>query len=66
MAQEDLRQINTMMSDELKITSRALEESKDHSRLQDHTSKLQKEVQRLHLEAFHAPRQCSRTAEAAT
>ena len=64
-AQEGIHQINTMMSDELKSTSRALKKSKDHSRLQDRTSKLQKEVERLRLKTFCAPGQCLRIAEAA-
>ena len=65
-AQENLCQINAIMSDKLESTNEALERmSKDHSQFRDHISKLHKEVQRLHAKALRAPGQRVHTVEAA-
>ena len=65
-AREDLRRINTTISDELKGATEALEKtSNDHSRLRDYTSKLHKEVRILRKKTLRAPGQRSRAVKAA-
>ena len=55
-----------MVSNELKSNREALEKvSKNNSGLQDHISKLHKEVQTLQTKTFCAPGQHSHAAEAA-
>jgi len=66
-AREDLRQINTTISDELTSKSEILETvSNDRSRIRDHTLGLNKKVRRLQRKTLRAPRQRSHAVEVAT
>jgi len=60
-------QIIATVSNKLEAGSKTIEKiSKDHSRLQNHTSKLHKEVRTLWRKTLRAPGQYSRTVKAAT
>jgi len=65
-AREDLRQINTRISEQLKSKNEALEKiSNDHSRSRSRISSLYKEVRRLRVKTLRAPGQRSRAVKAA-
>ena len=66
VAQENLCQINTIISNKLESANEALEKmSKDHSQSQDHILKLHKEVRRLCTKVVRAPGQHAHAVEAA-